>query len=289
MWNIFGRDKWVCETSILKRWGYRLFGELHVPGRIRSNHILREIRALGWGDRAIRVLDAGSGRGDLAIFLARCYPKWQITAMELSEERAAIARKAAAHVGVSNLEFRLADLERLRSDGEFDLIVSADVLEHIENDVLVLENLFRALRPNGRLIVTAPSVPQRRHLGLVHARERRIGFQPSDYGHVRQGYGTADVQDKFTRAGGCVLKSYFTFGLFGTLAFDLFFIIGDSRPNPFLFALLFPALLAFGWADLLVHNRVGSAILAIGTKPEAARLPSIASSSATGQCVGELH
>jgi SAM-dependent methyltransferase len=269
--NIFGRDKWVCEKSGLKRFAYRLLGEVHVPGRIRANHILREIRRLGWKNRPIRVLDAGSGRGDLGIFLARQYPLWQITGVELSEERAGIARAAAAHLGLRNVVFRIADLELLSADGKFDLIVSADVLEHIENDVLVLRNLFRALRPGGRLIITAPSIPQRRHLGLVRWRERRIGFQPSDYGHVRQGYGTEDIRTKFEAAGGRVVNSRFTFGFFGTLAFDLFFAIGDNRPNPIVFAALFPFLLGLGSLDLQFPFRTGSAIMAIGYRPPNSR------------------
>ena len=58
---LYGKDKWVCEPNPLKRWGYRLFGELHVPGRF-NNHIMRQIRSLELPWREIRVLDAGSGR-----------------------------------------------------------------------------------------------------------------------------------------------------------------------------------------------------------------------------------
>ena len=41
-------------------------------------------------------------------------------------------------------------------------------------------DLARALAPGGYLLLTFPSVPQRRHLRLVAWRERRIGFKPED-------------------------------------------------------------------------------------------------------------
>ncbi len=264
----YGQDKWICETQTVKRWGYRLFGELHVPGRLRSNHILRQLQSVGLSNRSIRVLDAGSGRGDLAIFLARKFPHWQVLGVDASSERVAIARHAADHLGLTNVRFETGSLERLSFEDEFGLIINADVLEHIEDDRLVLRNLFRALRPGGHLIVTSPSIPQRKHLPLVRWREKRIGFHPSDYGHVRDGYSKDDIREKFVAAGGHVTYSLLTYGFFGTLAFDLFFVIGDNRPNPVVFAALFPFLLGLAWLDLHFLSDTGCAILAVGTKGE---------------------
>ncbi len=267
---MYGQEKWVSEKNPLKRLGYRLFGELHVPGRLRSNHIIRQIRRLRLPDRNVRVLDAGSGRGDLAIFLARKFPQWRVTGMDLSDERASIARTAAQHLGLPNIEFQTGNLEALPFRGQFDLIISADVLEHIEDDRIVLRNLFRALRPGGHLILTSPSIPQRKHLALVRWRERRIGFQPSDYGHVRDGYSQNDIEEKFLEAGGLPVRFLFTYGFFGTLAFDIFFVIGDNRPNPIVFGICFPLLLALAWLDLYFLGRTGSAILALATKQASA-------------------
>lgn len=263
---MYGQEKWVAQTSTMKRWGYRLFGELHVPGRIRANHITREIERLGLAMKKLRVLDAGSGRGDLAIYLARRFPLWDVVGIELSQERADIARRTVKSLGLTNVEFRVESLEHCADAQGFDLIISADVLEHIENDRVIIRNLFRVLRPNGFLIITSPSIPQRKHLWLVRWREKRIGFHPSDYGHVRDGYSKEDIKEKFEEGGGQVVRSYFTYGFFGTLAFDIFFIIGDSNPNPVLFALCFPWLLVLGYLDLFFLSDTGSAILAVGVK-----------------------
>lgn len=264
---MYGQEKWVYEHNRLKRWAYRLFGEIHVPGRIRANHIMREIERLGITRQPLKVLDAGSGRGDLALYLARRFPHWQVRGIELSGEKVENAVFVAKRLGLKNVQLRTGRLEEFDCPETFDLIISADVLEHIENDRAVLKNIFRCLRPGGHVIITSPSIPQRKHMWLVRWREKKIGFHSSDYGHVRDGYSKQDVLEKFHEAGGDVVRSYFTYGFFGTLAFDLFFVIGDNKPNPVVFFLMFPFLLTLGVLDLHFLSDRGSAILAVGTKP----------------------
>jgi SAM-dependent methyltransferase len=265
---MYGSEKWIFEPSPLKRWAYRLLGEVHVPGRLRSYHILRTLRRLGLMERPVRMLDAGCGRGDLALHLARRKPDWSILGLDLDPVKVDRANGIVRRLGLNNVEFRAGRLEDARFECEFDLVVSADVLEHIQDDETVIANLCRAARPGGYVLVTSPSVPQRKHLPLVRWRERRIGFQPSDYGHVRQGYSREDLERKFGRAGGRLVHSRFTFGLFGTLAFDLFFSIGDSRPNPLVFALMFPGLMALAGLDLCFPSATGSAILAAARRED---------------------
>ena len=43
------------------------------------------------------------------------------------------------------------------ADGTFDCVVTSEVLEHIQNDVAVIAELHRVLKPGGRLGVTVPS------------------------------------------------------------------------------------------------------------------------------------
>jgi 2-polyprenyl-3-methyl-5-hydroxy-6-metoxy-1,4-benzoquinol methylase len=264
---MYGSEKWICEPNPVRRWAYRLLGEINVPGRLRSYHILGALRRLGLMDRPIRMLEAGCGKGDLAIYLARRNPHWQIVGLELDPEKVERARLVAERLGLTNIEFRLGNLEDPSFDSEFDLILNADVLEHIQDDVTVIRNFCRALRPGGFVLVTSPSIPQRKHLRTVYWREKRIGFHPSDYGHVRDGYSKQDLEEKFAAAGGRVVDCRFTFGLFGTLAFDVFFSIGDSHPNPVVYALMFPWLMALAGLDLALPTRTGSAILAVAQRP----------------------
>lgn len=266
---MYGSEKWIWESGFLRRWAYRLAGEIHVPGRLRAYHVLRALRRMAPPDRPVRLLDAGCGRGDLALFLARRHRDWRITGLDVDPGKVEKARAMAARLRLGNVEFVEGSLEALPFDSEFDVAISADVLEHIENDRDAIRNLCRALRPGGQAIVTAPSAPQRKHLPTVRWREKRIGFEYAQTGHVRNGYGKADLDEKFAAAGGRVVRSYYTFGFFGTLAFDLFFSIGDSRPHPLVFALFFPWLMVLSGLDLLFPSRTGSAILAVACRPAA--------------------
>lgn len=258
---MLGTEKRFIERNPLKRIGYLLFGEIHVPGRIRINHVLKEIGGLGLPERGVRVLDAGCGKGTLLFALARRYPNWQIKGIELLEDRYQDAVTIKRRLDFTNVEIERGDLLELREREIFDLIICSDVLEHVEDDVRVIENLVRALKKGGYLILTAPSIPQRKHLWLVKWREKKTGFHPSQYGHVRDGYSIEDFVRKLKPFGMEEIVPRYTFGPFGTLAFDIFFVIGDNRPNPFVFAIFFPFLLLLAAFDVRVRNGSGSGLL----------------------------
>ena len=96
---------------------------------------------------------------------------------------------------------------------------------------------------------------------------RSIGFMPSDYGHVRQGYSDTDLCRLMENAGLEVDRIRWTFGRFGTLMFDLFFISGDSQPNPAVYIFLFPVYMVLSILDVVFPVRHGAGILGVGKKP----------------------
>lgn len=264
---LYGSDKAYGELSWVRRWGYRLLGELHLPGRLRAQQIIKEMRALGlWGRPHLSVLDAGCGKGGLSFYLAERFPGWRVTALDADEK--VLARMGAAQraLRLPNLSIVKGDLLALGMPEQFDLVICADVLEHIERDDLAIKNLATALRPDGVLIVTAPSVPQRRHLPTVAWRDRRLGLDGHDGGHVRSGYEPQEMQALLESRGLRFERCRWTFGRFGTLMFDLFFTIGDNRPNPLVYLTLYPLLRLLSVLDLIADNRDGSAILAVGRK-----------------------
>ena len=73
----------------------------------------------------------------------------------------------------------------------FDTVVCLDLLEHIDDDVQVIENLYRAVQPAGSLVVKVPagrwlfgavdlaSGHYRRYsLGELTAKTRQVGWEP---------------------------------------------------------------------------------------------------------------
>jgi 2-polyprenyl-3-methyl-5-hydroxy-6-metoxy-1,4-benzoquinol methylase len=264
---MYGCEKAWAETDWRRRTGYRLLGELHLPGRLRVWHLIRELRRLGlWNGKPRTLLDAGGGEGAFAYHVARRFPHWRVVVMDNEPRTIARGEHIKARLGLTNLEVREADLLEPIERDAYDIVVCADVLEHIEEDDVVVRNLAGALRPGGILLLTAPSVPQPKHLSLVAWRERRIGFVPTEYGHVRQGYGPEDLRRLFQNADLAVERIRWTFGRFGTLMFDLFFVTGDSKPNPLLYASLFPFYMVLARLDVVVPSVHGAAILGVGRK-----------------------
>lgn len=259
---MYGSQKSILETNRVRSLAYALLGEVHVPGRLRAYHVLRQVRRLKLaGGRMGICLDAGSGRGDLLMHLAQKYPTSKFTGIEYDAERAELARALAAKLQLTNVSFVQGDLGQRSGLGPFDLITCCDVLEHIEDDRSVLRNLRDMLAPGGTLLLTFPSLPQRRHLALVRWREKRIGFKDSDYGHVRQGYSVEGIGRILEELEFKQVRCLPTFGFWGTLAFDLFFVLGDNQPNPYVFMAAFPFLMAFAGLDLLIPVRRGSGLL----------------------------
>jgi SAM-dependent methyltransferase len=95
------------------------------------------------------ILDAGCGSGRNMVELAR---RGTVTGVELSDTSAELAR--ARGVGTV-LEGSVMDMPF--DDASFDLTVSLDVIEHLEDDVGALRELRRVTRPGGALLVTVPA------------------------------------------------------------------------------------------------------------------------------------
>ena len=110
--------------------------------------IERVLDGLGLPEPA-RILDAGCGSGRNMIELAR---RGTVTGIELSETSVCLARQRGCGEVVEG-----SVLEMPFPDGSFDLAVSLDVIEHLEDDVAALRELRRTVAPGGALLVTVPA------------------------------------------------------------------------------------------------------------------------------------
>jgi 2-polyprenyl-3-methyl-5-hydroxy-6-metoxy-1,4-benzoquinol methylase len=270
---LYGSEKAWGEPDWKRRLGYRWLGELHIPGRLRSWFIIRALRRLGvWNGRPRSLYDAGGGEGAFAVHIAHRFPAWRVVIADNDAKTIERALRIKRALGLDNLEVREVDLREPGEESAYDIVVCADVLEHIQEDDRVVKHLGYALKPGGVLLVTSPSVPQPRHLRLVAWRERRIGFSPSDYGHVRDGYSEDRLRALFENAGLAVESVRRTFGRAGTFMFDLFFVTGDSRPNPLVYLALFPFYMLLAALDVLAPARNGAAVMGIARKQPVAEV-----------------
>lgn len=95
------------------------------------------------------ILDAGCGSGRNMIELAH---HGVVTGVELSGTSVRLARERGAG---EVIEGSVMDMPF--DDGTFDLTVSLDVIEHLEDDFGALRELRRVTKPGGALLVTVPA------------------------------------------------------------------------------------------------------------------------------------
>jgi len=112
-----------------------------------------------------RVVDVGSGGGIDSLVAARMVgPTGQVVGVDMTPAMLERARAAAEDSGLENVEFREAYMEELPvPDGWADVVISNGVLNLSPEKRKTLGEMFRVLRPGGRLqiadILVSRAVP----------------------------------------------------------------------------------------------------------------------------------
>lgn len=102
------------------------------------------------------VVDLGSG-GGLDVFLAAraVGPKGRAIGIDMTEEMVALARDNAAQDGYGNVTFHHAAIESMPlADGSADCVISNCVLNLVDDKNAALAEIFRVLKPGGRLAIS---------------------------------------------------------------------------------------------------------------------------------------
>lgn len=114
------------------------------------------------GDRPRRfatILDAGCGPGQALDGIARRFGPERIVAIDIDPAMLADARANAATCACP-VDVRQGDLADLAlPDASFDLVLCHQVVHHADDQLAVLQNLFRVLRPGGTLMLSESCRP----------------------------------------------------------------------------------------------------------------------------------
>src|SRR5713226_4945432 len=108
-------------------------------------------------DPGQRVLDLGSGVGDVALIAARLVgPTGEVVGIERDPRSIARAEARLAEEGLRNVKFTQSDAAEIPSDKPFDAAVGRYILMFLPDPVSVLRSLSRLVRPGGILAFQEP-------------------------------------------------------------------------------------------------------------------------------------
>lgn len=145
-------------------------------------------RTAGIGE-GFRVLDLGSGVGDVAMLVASIVgPAGSVVGIERDPRSIRFARDRVAQAGLTNVTFVEADLANTPVNGTFDAAIGRFILQFLPDPVVALQSAMRAVRPDGIVAIQevswAPARAANSHLPLwsacasiVHDAIRSAGAQ----------------------------------------------------------------------------------------------------------------
>ena len=250
------------QTPLLRKIFYKLLDLL----LLRAWHIKKEIRSLKKLLPAdARVLDAGSGFGQYSWFMSGVSKKWTIKGVDVKQEQIDDCNQFVAKTSRKDrIGFEYADLVEFEEDDSYDLILSVDVMEHIEQDFDVFANFYDSLKPGGMLVVSTPS-----DMGGsdVHDHDEEHSFIDE---HVRDGYGVEDITEKLIKAGFDSIYTSYTYGAAGRLSWRLSMKYPIKMLNiskiffvllPFYYIVTFPISIVLNYMDLFGNHKTGSGLI----------------------------
>jgi 2-polyprenyl-3-methyl-5-hydroxy-6-metoxy-1,4-benzoquinol methylase len=224
--------------------------------RIRLRRILPHIS----GEKLEKVLDAGCGRGVFSFEIAKKFPDTQVVGGDLDEKQLEVNRYIADKAKLTNLEFSKMDVSKLAYKEKFDLVLSVDNLEHIEEDDKALAGLHTALKKGGKFVLHVPAYERRWFFFTF-----RTNFDVP--GHFRPGYTIEDIKFKVKKSGFSIVYVQYTFGLLENLSNNVsYWITKAEAKNRLIYALVFPFLNLMAFFGGYVHPGKGAGILLLATK-----------------------
>jgi SAM-dependent methyltransferase len=237
---------------------------------LRTWHVRKALRKISRefpGDAT--VLDAGSGLGQYTWRMSRMNKRWKINAVDINREQIEESRSFIAKTGLSGrVNLTTGNLTTLADTDFYNIILSVDVMEHIEEDVLVFMNFYKSLKPNGVLLISTPSDQG----GSDVHNDNEHSFIDE---HVRDGYSIKDISEKLSQAGFRNIEAGYTYGRPGGISWRLSMKYPIKMLNvsylffillPFYYLITFPISIILNIFDLCLTHKTGTGLLVTARK-----------------------
>lgn len=164
------------------------FGKDYVPGKSWKGVAEALLRLMP----PMVIADLGAGEGAFSLLLAQRATK--VIAVDTSSKMIEVGREQALREGVTNLEYRLGDMEAVPiDDASVDLVFFSQSLHHALHPERAIAEAARILHPRGRIVVLDLVKHRFEEARELYADEW-LGFSESELEGMLQCSGFADIQ-----------------------------------------------------------------------------------------------
>ena len=159
--------------------------------------------------------------------------------------------------------FAVDDLRLYSEKEKYRLILSVDVMEHIDDDVKVFQNFYASLQSGGVLLISTPSDQG----GSDVHDDHEDSFIDE---HVRDGYNMNEIEEKLRSAGFTNISSRYSYGAPGKISWKLSMKYPISLLNiskvffiilPVYYIITFPICLVLNYLDVRGMHKTGTGLI----------------------------
>lgn len=170
-------------------WQLRLFG-MTLKKKQKMDLLLRLLGKPGPAERLL-LLTNGDNNGAMNYVFRRQGGRWTWGEFEEAPilEMEAFLGEPVVHTAPEHLPW---------DTGAFDAVVVIDVHEHLADPSTLNRELWRIVRPGGRIIVTTPNGDASKPAVRI---KNLLGMTKETYGHVRDGYTIPELTAMMSRVG----------------------------------------------------------------------------------------
>ena len=228
---------------------------------LRQRYVKREINRLFKPEDRFLYYDAGAGFCQYSWYVLKKYPSAKVFATDINGDYLKDFSEYASQVFPGRFSWKRADLQTFIPDNKYHLVTAIDILEHIPDDIAVLQNFYKGMDDKGILIISTPS-----------DKDETAKFTEE---HIRPGYNKKELEEKVQFCGFKILKSVYSYGFWGSLSWRLLIRLPLGMLSisklwltvlPFYYLLILPIAELMMQLDIHTYNSSGTGIILVAQK-----------------------